>query len=344
MKKYGKKTLWLWSIIGASLIIGSLFMGSWAERVFEVSEEPKRAFVTDAPAPTQSTSSIPAALENSLPSATPTLPDEKVNIVFLGVDTDEERAAAGNSYRTDTIVVLAANLSTGEAELLSIPRDTRVKVQKLNDTGKVTAEQYNRINSAFYYGGGYDGHGYENTLLAVNNLLFPEDGSDSSITYYVSIDMDGIAPFVEAVGGVPITLPYDVEGFGSEGETITITAENAESFVRLRHGITGGSDLGRIGRQQAFIMAFADKVKDMGATSALFKLLPSVQTYMNTNLTMNQMVAFAEFLSKADLTSLTLHSLPGKCRTIDGRSYFIADEDGLNNLVSSIWGVEEKTA
>lgn len=38
--------------------------------------------------------------------------------------------------------------------LITVPRDTRVKIRKLDKNGEVVTSRYDKINAAFAYGGG----------------------------------------------------------------------------------------------------------------------------------------------------------------------------------------------
>ncbi|MGC5411758.1 LCP family protein, partial [Streptomyces sp. DT225] len=44
----------------------------------------------------------------------------------------------------------------------------------------------------------------------------------------------------------------------------TVSGQRALDYVRLRHGIGDGSDMGRIKRQQAFVASLVKKIKSRG--------------------------------------------------------------------------------
>ncbi len=331
----------------ALLILAVLILGAGAmARLTALRADPLRAFLTPAPAATPSplpqspVSFLPAAME---PEPTPQAPARilganTINIVLMGLDSDTDREAAGRGWRSDTIAVLVINVAEPSCTVLSVPRDTRARIERLSDSGKSLGWLYNKINSAFNYGGGPEERGHENLLASLERLLFDGLESDFHLDYYASIDMEGISLFADAVDGVPITLEYDIPGFGKKGDTVVLKGEQARTFVRLRHGVTGGSDIGRIGRQQAFIRAFAGRVQQLGAREAVTRLWTTLAGNVHTNLNTEQILALGEVLSRLSLKNVEFKTLPGRCKTIDGKSYYVPDTKNVRTLALELWG------
>ncbi|MDL2258686.1 LCP family protein [Eubacteriales bacterium OttesenSCG-928-K08] len=317
-------------------------------------EDPMLAFSTPAPrvitTPTplaERVERLNAPIIPYTPTPTPTLPPEHVlgantiNIVLMGLDSDEEREAANRGYRSDTIAILVVDVKAPSCTVLSVPRDTRAKVQRLNSKGQVKSTQYNKINSAYNYGGGPDAFGADNLIVALESLLFDDLNSDVQLGYYASIDMDSVEKFADAVDGVPITLPYDIPNFGKENEEIVLRGEDARKFVRLRHGITGGSDIGRVERQQLFIKAFAKKIQQLGARDIIPLLWSSLAADIQTNLNTEQIMVLADLLARLDLEKCEFVTLPGYCKTIEGRSYYVPKTKEVKALALKLWGGEK---
>jgi|GEM_PF-3876045 len=283
---------------------------------------------------------VSAADPNAYPAAQ-VFGNNTINIVLMGIDSNEEREKKGRGYRSDTIAVLVIDPDTPSCMVINVPRDTRAKVRRLSDSGRVTATMYNKINSAFEFGGGPNKHGAENLLASLDDLLTDDLPGDLSLTYYACIDMEGIAKFADAVDGVPVKLSTDVPGFGKKGDTVVLKGEQAQAFVRKRHGVTGGSDLARIKRQQAFIRAFASRVKGMGARQAVPRLWASLSSSVRTNLSVGQMLALADVLNRLDMSGVQFMTLPGHCKTIDRRSYYVPDSAKIRALALELWGAKE---
>ncbi len=309
-------------------------------------QEPQRAFTApdiekQAPINTAAAEKVQAFEKTSADQVEPeqaVFGEDTLNIVLLGLDSDTAREKAGRGYRSDTIAVLVFNLKEPSCTVLSIPRDTRALIDKLDKKGHKLGAQYNKINASLAYGGGPVKAGFENMLLSLERLLFDGLLSQVHLTYYASLDMEGIPKFTDAVGGVPLTLDYDVPGFGKRGESILLDGKSAAAFVRLRHGITGGSDLGRITRQQTFIRSFALRVQQLGGREAFFTLYSTLSKYVYTNLSIEQILALGGAFSGLSLKDAEFLTLPGRCKSIDGRSYYMPDKKEIKNLALRLWG------
>ncbi len=109
-----------------------------------------------------------------------------VNIALFGIDSRSE-GFRGNS---DSIMVLSLNTKTKQIKIVSIVRDTLVKIER---NGKI---KYSKINSA--YGG--KGGGPELAIKTLNQNF----GLD--ISEYATVNFDGMAQIIDAVGGIDVEL------------------------------------------------------------------------------------------------------------------------------------------
>ena len=171
----------------------------------------------------------------------PTITTEQtnvLNIMIMGVDR-----RADDVGRSDTLMVLTYNPNEQKASLLSLPRDTRVHIEK-ND--------YDKINHAYAYGG------HELTQKVVESFL------NVPINYYVLIDIQAFEKIIDAVGGVDIDVekrmyyedPWDDNGglvIDLQPGLQHLNGKTAIQYVRYRDG---EGDIGRINRQQKFMKAF----------------------------------------------------------------------------------------
>jgi len=69
---------------------------------------------------------------------------DRLNIVLLGFDGNEQRSKKSSVFRPDTIMIASLNFKTKEVSLASIPRDSYVKI--------AGTETYDKINHAYVYG------------------------------------------------------------------------------------------------------------------------------------------------------------------------------------------------
>jgi LCP family protein required for cell wall assembly len=257
---------------------------------------------------------------------------EKPNVLsmlFCGGDFMKSREGRVEGERSDMIMVCVINAGENKATLISIPRDTRALVTKVDpNTGKVTDKEYNKINAAFSFGGGTDHYSYENTMRCVENFLNMDGKFGMKIRYYVGLNIDGIPRIADAIGGVTVKLEEDFPEIGKKGETVTLTGKKATAFVRERDAFPS-QDLARTKHQQTFMIALAKKVQKMGAAQSIVKLYGEVTKYVHTKLNTDEMVALATLLDQMDVDKIEHVTIPGEWK----QPYIWPDESGLKDLV-----------
>ncbi|MFJ1750923.1 LCP family protein [Streptomyces sp. NPDC088116] len=207
------------------------------------------------------------------------------NVLVIGSDarTGGNSALGGGDKndigRSDTAFLLHVYADRKHAVAVSIPRDTLLEIPpcKLPDGSWTTARSDAMFNSAFSVGQTAKGNPActQNTVEKLTGLR---------VDHTVVVDFKGFSELTEVVGGVGVCLPQDVyqkdlnPNRTTRGKLIfakgpqTLSGQKALDYVRIRHGIGDGSDIGRIKRQQAFVAALLKKVKGEGLTPT--KLLP----------------------------------------------------------------------
>ncbi|MGN9163714.1 LCP family protein [Tissierellaceae bacterium HCP3S3_D8] len=261
---------------------------------------------------------------------TPLEPKNKDEILFLllGVDTYDIKSS-GNE-RTDTMMLTSVNFKTGEIKLLSIPRDTRVPVR-----GKL-----DKINHAHAYGG------VDLTLKTVQDFL------NIDVDHYVKVDYKAVEKIVDAIGGVNIDVPrrmkYDDRTKGKEFHVNldkgpqTLNGEKAIQFLRWRKNNDGtgypGGDVDRIKAQQMFM---EEMVKQTLQPKNILKLPTFIDTYFDyveTNIPLSTILKGAKAAKKIDLENMVTATIPGEGEYINKISYYIYDENEMNDVVMDMFG------
>jgi anionic cell wall polymer biosynthesis LytR-Cps2A-Psr (LCP) family protein len=159
---------------------------------------------------------------------------------------------------------------------------------------------------------------------------------DIPVYFYAGIDIDGIAPVAESVGGVEVTLEYSIPDVGDKGETILLKGIKAENYLRDRHNTPGG-DMGRAVKEQDFLIKLAKKIKSMGAADIILNLWDDLQKYVQTNLTTTQMVDFAKVLKNVNIDNIQKYTIPGKGRLKNGDYFYFPDEEESLKLLLQIY-------
>ncbi|MEV7212253.1 LCP family protein [Kitasatospora cineracea] len=199
-----------------------------------------------------------------------------VNLLLIGSDS---RAGSNKDLgggqdggaRSDTAILLHVYADHRHAVGVSIPRDSLVEIPPCMLPNKTwTKDQPSAMfNSAFSVGDTDQGNPActQNTVEKLTGLR---------IDHTMVVNFQGFADMTTAVGGVDVCLPKAVyEGdlnpnLGHRGKELfkqghqTISGQAALDYVRIRHGLGDGSDIGRTKRQQAFLSSLIKQVKAKG--------------------------------------------------------------------------------
>lgn len=246
----------------------------------------------------------------------------KKNIVVLGVD---ERPSEGDVGRSDTLFVVMFDQKSKNISLLSIPRDTRVRIPGYG---------WDKINHAYAYGG------RELTQKTVEELL------GIRIDNYVMVDFSGFKGLVDAIGGIDINVEKDMYYFDDwDGFKIDLKkgmqhmdGETAIQYVRYRDE---EGDIGRIRRQQHFIMAVYDKITSADMLLHVPGLTKQLTTMVKTNLPIGDMMDVGRALhSMVKEQGLAMAMVPGTPKYIDGVSYWLPDITKMRQEMADMQGAE----
>ena len=234
---------------------------------------------------------------------------DKATVMIMGVD---ERA--DDVGRSDTLMFASIDPKKRQASLLSIPRDTRVRIK---------GNGWDKINAAYAYGG------RKLTQATVEDLL------DTPVDHYICINTRAFPRIIDAIGGVDINVEkrmYYVDEWDDAvpgGLVIDLypgmqhmDGVTAMSYVRYRDE---DGDIGRIERQQKFMRAVMDKVTSPSIIMSLPSAISEVISSVDTDLSVRQLLEFAGALKEAQVNGLHTEMLEGRPLYIDGISYWIPD-------------------
>ena len=252
-----------------------------------------------------------------------------INFLLLGVDAGDYNGK-DEHQRSDTMMLIRFIPETDKVYILSIPRDTKVKIN-----GKTQ-----KINAAHAIGGP------ELTIKTIEDLL------DIDINYYGSINYKGFRACVDAIGGVDVVVPQNMNYKASDitikfnkGENVHLDGEKAEQFVRWRKNNDGtGYALGDVGRaetQQEFMVAFLKKLKSPEGLTKLPTLLNTVTDYAETNMDMQHILSYGKEAVNIDPSSIEKEVLAGEpyydkeVRTW----YYLYDEEKAEAYLNHFRGV-----
>ncbi len=269
-------------------------------------------------------------------------------IVTTLIGTDPEKAKnmpdfycllMGKSQNmTDTIIVAKYSPNTGNAALLSIPRDSFV------GKNKKAATASDKINSKYQISP-------QKTLDAVNDL------TGLNIKYYVTIDTAALRHLVDAIGGVTFNVPINMDYDDSSqdlyihlkaGEQL-LNGEQAEWVVRFRHNNNGTSypvsygdnDLGRMRTQREFIMEVAKQTLKIENITKINEILKIAEEEVETNIDWNTMSNYIPALMNFKPENIRTETLPGVPEYCNGVAVYLVNETKSKELVNELFLTDE---
>jgi LCP family protein required for cell wall assembly len=235
------------------------------------------------------------------------------NVLLAGSDSGDGNAAYGKRGENLNDVTMLMHVSQDHQHItvVSFPRDMLVPIPscpKEDGSGNYSAMSSQKINVSLSYGG------LACTVLTVENL------TGLSIPYAAVIQFDGVVDMSNAVGGVPVCLSGPIKdpytGLNLPAGTSTIEGQQALAFLRTRHGVGDGSDLGRISNQQVFLSSLVRTIKSadtLGNPVKVYSLAKAAASNMQLSTSLSNvqtMASMAVALKGADLANIVFVQFP----------------------------------
>jgi LCP family protein required for cell wall assembly len=281
---------------------------------------------------------VPLQPENN-PVAEPWDGVSRVNVLFMGLDYRDWEA--GETARTDTMILFTMDPVTMTAGMLSIPRDLWVPIPNFD---------YAKINTAYYLGEIYNlpGGGPQLAMDTVQEVL------GVPIQYYAQVDFNSFMRLIDEIGGVRVIPVTDLvlEEFGGTGyrtpiyagEPVTLTGAYALSYARERYQTDGG-DFDRSQRQQQVIMAIRDRILSFDMLPTLISHAPALYNELSsgirTNLNLSELLQLVTLALRIDPANITQTAIgPGETVhviTLDGQDAYVPIPDEIRVLRDQIF-------
>ncbi len=222
------------------------------------------------------------------------------NVLIVGSDTRDGQlrkfgGAAAGATLNDVNIFVHVSKDHSRAVAVSMPRDLVIPIPSCpreDGSGMNSGMSAQPINVALSYGG------LACAVLTVEAL------TGMKIKYAGLVTFSGVASLATAIGGVdvcvdaPVYDEYTGLNFPKKG-TYNISGQEALAFLRSRHGVGDGSDLGRISSQQVYLSSLVRKVQDEGVlldpskVYGLASVAASSMTLSNSLSSLDTMVAMA---------------------------------------------------
>lgn len=259
-------------------------------------DDPNTPPVTDDPADTDKSDTPPSYVPR----------EEVYNFLLIGHD----RAAS----LADVIMLANYDVKSGKVAIMQIPRDTYY-------VGDSSKNQLNVQYSAYVNRAHYRGESNPTAVAADKFARILEQNLCIKIHYTAVIDLDGFVNIVNAVGGVDVYVPVDMD-YEDPVQDLYIhlkkgpahlNGEDAEGFIRFREGFVQ-ADIGRVNAQKIFMTAFMEKVKSsisLTNLSVLNTLVNEVIKNLTTDIPAADFVYFGKNALSVDFSNIKMMTVPG---------------------------------
>jgi len=267
--------------------------------------QPVQATETNEPVPTQ------APLCGGPPEMT---------VLALGIDGSEDYLYG----LSDVIRVVRVDFVTPKVTVLDMPRDLWVEIPGIEEEHGIT---HGKLNQAYFYGtpgmGYYDGPGAGPGLLARTlDLNF-----DLPVDHYGAVNMQTFVKLVDAVGGIDIYLPTDMDGTPVDDKTEDMgyfyagqqhfTGDQALRFSRIRKRYNVFT---RTSNQNMVLCALKDKVTSPAVIPKIPQMISAFKDAILTDLSPEQLLQLACLVPSLDSENLIFTGIPEELLT-PGRVY-----------------------
>ena len=297
--RVGRLSAFVILFLGA--LVGCFFLGEWLYGIFSPPKVP-----------------IVAADEDMTSDETL---NKRLNVLILGID-DGDNEFKDAPKRTDVMLLASFDPVKNDVAILSLPRDTRVKIPGNQGLDK--------INHAYAYGG------VPLAKKTVANLLMVP------IHYYVLLNWQGFIEVIDTIGGIDYYVENDMD-YEDPYADLSIHIEHgfqhmdgkkAGEYIRFRNDEMG--DIGRVQRQQRFLKALASEMFSIGNVVKVPTLINSVEKHLKTDMDFLTMVKAANSFKVFGGEKVRAQMLYGDFQTIDGVSYWVTSQDKTEQTLKEL--------
>ena len=337
-KRAGALTKSHWIILAIVFVVYTiaLLFGSWL--IFyrpNTNPDSTLPFETDPPSTSADGYVDPPLTSGDDPTNTDkndfTPKDGIYNILVVGHDREAHLADVTMLVNCDTI--------NNSISVMQIPRDTYIGLDNL------TTHKLNESFARFYNKAVSSGASNVDLVALDQYASMFEKNLCVNIHHTVLMNLNGFKNIVDALGGVTLYVPEDMEYIDPEqGLYIdlkegvqTLNGEEAEQFVRFRSGWVQ-ADLGRINAQKIFLTAMFNQVKAVIKSldvPAMSNMATEVFKNVYTDMSVSDIVYFAKFIVNVDLESINMTTIPGNM----AGNFYVVNREATLNVINQYFNI-----
>lgn len=333
-KPFTKKKIIIYGLLALALIAAIIT----CRFVYVTLIDARSAFPDPTPVPTRT---IVESAESAEPTQTLS-PEEllamqadkdfmkdRVNIVLAGIDYSVEREGR-KDFRTDTIMLFSVNFATGKVDIVSLPRDSYADIAFTDNRWK--------INGAWMSAGGFEGQGFDCLMQTITTTL-----GGIPVDYYLAVEMKAVKDIVDAIGGVWYDVDYEID-MGprhlDKGYQL-LDGQAVLDYCRARKGITSGTDIDRIDRQQRLLLEVFSQLKNEKMLPKIPQIYSDLKSEIYTNLNFEQIAALTFYALDIDPEAdLSRYALTGTYMRAYNATYYVLDHTYTQEIVKEVFGID----
>lgn len=257
-----------------------------------------------------------------------------ITVLLLGIDA-KDSSMEGQS---DAISLMVFDREEKRIRMIGISRDSMVPIRVFDAMGNDLGWDTQHLALAYAFGQTKD----LGCLLAQEAVSKMFHGIP--IVYYGAANLSALPVFQDLLGEITVRIPDDSLEFADddlkEGDTLTLTSENVEQFVRARDIETDFSNAGRMRRQKLYVEACLEKLKKLLKEdfSGTVSCMEGVFSNTVTNISLDEVSSFAEMSLEYEFDpEQDYYIVEGTDQTGAYHDEFLVDEDALQQLVLQIF-------
>lgn len=262
-----------------------------------------------------------------------------LSIVIVGKDTRKK----GSSLNTDVIMVVVLNPKDKKMTMVSIPRDTKVKIPGY--------DRFYKVNSAYARGEIArikEKNAKKNITVTGPDLLKTtlRDLLGIPIQHYALVDFEGFQRIIDQLNGIDVqvdkrmiyTDPTDGTNINLQPGANHLNGKQALDFVRHRHDDRGlkyfSSDMERNTRQQEVVKAVMNKMNGFSGAANLFPILEIIGQSVQTDIPKDVLQQLA--LTYIGTSPSNMAILPSNAYWDRKQSFTIIPDESLDALKTTL--------
>ncbi len=261
------------------------------------------------------------------------LNEDIVSICVVGYDRNAPASVGEGAGQADAVMVMALDTKTGKATAIGIPRDSMVEVGEFVGDAFIGLDKM-QICLAYSYGDGRE-KSCEYTTAVASRVLY-----NMPMKYYFAIDMSGIGPLSDAIGGVALTPLQSIPNTNIiEGQDTVLFGNNALSYVRWRDTSVLTSSLDRQARQVQYVKAYASQALQGAKDNPgiLLDLFNTAAEYSVTNFGVSEFSYLTSSIIANGITSLDVVTLPGEMKQGEIYAEYYLDKNSVYKTVLDVY-------